>query len=361
MIRYRNLLLCLGVTASLLAACKADKEEEKEQPLPAYKPTPMQVHYPAWVTTFAGAMPVPADNPLTVEGVALGRKLFYEKKLSDNMTQSCASCHKIENAFSDPRKFSEGTNGALGDRNAMAIFNLAWNQKFFWDGRRNSLEEQAHDPVTNPVEMRNTWPVVVQRLQQDPSYPTLFYKAFGTYTIDSNLVVKAIAQFERTLVSFNSRFDKYYFEGDSTVFSEAEKRGYQIFMRQDKGDCNHCHTGVLMSDNGIRNNGLDLSFTDRGLGKVTGLSSDDGKFKVTSLRNIALTAPYMHDSRFNTLMEVINQYDHNVKAGSPNLDPNMDDLKKGVFMSTQEKNDLLAFLLTMTDSSFINNPDFKAP
>lgn len=346
-------------TLMLLAMLACKQKDNNTTPSPVYNPTPLQVSYPAWVNTFAGAMPLPADNPLTKEGVALGRKLFYEKLLSDNSTQSCASCHKIENSFTDPRSFSEGTNGALGDRNAMVIVNLAWTNKLFWDGRRSTLEQQAHDPVTNPIEMRNKWSVVVQRLQNHPLYPSLFFNAFGTSVIDSNLVVKAIAQFERTLVSFNSRFDKYYFEGDTMALNEQEKRGLALFMG--KADCNHCHSDALLTDDAFRNNGLDVSFTDKGRGKVTGNATDDGKFKVTTLRNIALTAPYMHDSRFTTLEQVVEHYNSGVKTTSPNLDTNMDVIKAGLNLSTQEKADLVAFLKTLTDSSFIANPDFKDP
>lgn len=351
-------IVLISLLALQISACK-QKDPDEQVNLPVYNPTPLQVNYPAWVNIFAGAMPVPADNPLTVEGVALGRKLFYDKLLSDNRTQSCASCHRIEHSFNDPRPFSKGTNGAEGDRNAMSIVNLAWSNKLFWDGRRTTLEEQAHDPVTNPVEMRNTWPEVVRRLQQHPEYPSLFYKAFGTTAIDSNLVVKAIAQFERTLVSFNSRFDKYYFEGDTTVFTEQEKRGLALFMG--KADCNHCHTDVMLTDDGLRNNGMDVSFTDKGRGRVTGNAADDGKFKVTTLRNIALTAPYMHDSRFATLEQTVEHYNSGVKTNSPNLDTNMEVIKAGLNLTPQEKADLVAFMKTLTDSSFINNPDFKAP
>lgn len=356
----RSLIVAGLAGLTMIYACKPEDKGTTDLPVPVkYDPTPYPIAYPGWVNIYASVMPVPAANPTTREGVQLGRKLFYDKRLSDDLTMSCASCHKIENAFSDPRKFSAGTNGALGHLNAMAIINLAWANHFFWDGRRNTLEEQAHDPVTNMIEMRNTWPTVVTRLQADANYPALFFKAFGTTRIDSNLVAKAIAQFERTLVSFNSRFDKYYFENDTTALNNQEKRGLDLFFG--RADCDHCHGSALLAENAFRNNGLDDVFTDIGYGKVTGKSTDNGKFKVTSLRNIAQTAPYMHDSRFATLEEVINHYDHGIKPNSPNLESNIDGIKFGINLTVQEKADLLAFLKTFTDSSFITNPEFKEP
>jgi cytochrome c peroxidase len=246
-----------------------------------------------------------------------------------------------------------------GDRNAMAIANLAWSNHFFWDGRRSSLEGQAHDPVTNPIEMKNDWNTVISRLSKDANYPELFYKAFKTRTIDSNLVVKAIAQFERSLVSFNSPFDKFYFESDTNALTAQEKNGLEIFFN--KGDCNHCHSDVLLSDDAFRNNGLDATFTDNGLGKVTNRATDNGKFKVVSLRNIEVTAPYMHDGRFKTLEEVVNQYNDGIHPNSPNMDDNMQKLIQGIQLTNQEKQDLVAFLKTFTDREFLTNKAFSNP
>ena len=244
----RKTLLLVGI-AMLFVVVYACKKEEPDPTPPelVYDPTYISVETPAYVKNYVGDMQHPSDNPLTAQGVDLGRRLFYEKMLSDTKTISCASCHKQENAFDDPRPFSEGTNGTFGDRNAMAIVNAGWETSFFWDGRRSSLEGQAHDPVTNPIEMANTWPEVVTRLQNSTVYPDLFFKAFGTRTVDSNLVVKAIAQFERTLVSFNSKFDTYYHKGDTTVFTQQEKNGLDIFIG--KGMCNNCHAmNTLLTD-----------------------------------------------------------------------------------------------------------------
>ncbi|HRO42591.1 MAG TPA: cytochrome c peroxidase [Flavipsychrobacter sp.] len=351
--------LVLLTVATLIIALHACK---KEEPTPAkiYDPTPLTVEVPAFVKTYVGDMPIPADNPMTEEGVALGRILFYEKMLSNDRSMNCATCHKQENAFDDPRPFSQGTNGAFGDRNAMAIINVGWDKIFFWDGRRNTLEGQAHDPVTNPIEMANTWPEVVSRLQNSAKYPDLFFKAFGTTTIDSNLVTKAIAQFERTMVSFNSKFDKYFYQKDSTVFTEQEKRGLTLFSG--KAMCNMCHlTNTLFTDRDIRNNGLDVNPVDGGLMKFTGNPSDKGKFKVPTLRNIEVTAPYMHDSRFTTLEQVVEFYSSGVKPNSPNLDEHMPDFGSGLNLNTQEKADLVAFLKTLSDQTFLTDPKFSDP
>lgn len=221
------------------------------------------------------------------------------------------------------------------------------------------MELQAHDPVSNPIEMANTWPEVVKRLQNHSDYPKLFFKAFGSKTIDSNMVTKAIAQFERTLVSFNSRYDQYYFENKTSALNAQEIAGLNIYFG--KAHCNDCHSDVLLTDNAVRNNGLDATPVDKGKGEVTGNQSDIGKFKVPTLRNIAVTAPYMHDSRFKTLEQVVDFYNNGVKVTSPNLDEHMQPFVPSLNLTTQEKADLVAFLKTFTDETFLNNPAFKKP
>lgn len=288
----------------------------------------------------------------------MGRILFYDKRLSDDGSMSCAGCHQQENSFDDPRPFSEGISGAFGDRNAMAIVNKAWASSLFWDGRQPSLEAQAHDPVVNPIELETTWPQVMAKLQADATITEMFFDAFGTRTVDSNLVTQAIAQFERTLVSFNSRYDHFVFEGKQEAFTEAEERGYHVYLSK---TCNHCHSDVLLTDNFFRNNGLDANPVDSGRYQFTRDPADFGKFKVPTLRNIALTAPYMHDSRFNTLEEVIEHYSSGIVAASPNLDEHLTPFPNGLQLTQQEKDDLLVFLLALTDSSFISNTDFSEP
>ena len=244
----------------------------------------------------------------------------------------------------------------------MPLFNLAWNfnDKFAWDGKELSLERQALEPVRNPIEMHSSWPNVALKLQQDQEYPSMFLNAFGTERIDSTLVTKAIAQFERTLISGNTKFDQYLL--GNTSLSQQELNGFTIFMSEDKGDCFHCHgsdNNPLWTDNDFHNNGLDTSFNDLGLGAVTGDPNDNGKFKSPSLRNLVYTAPYMHDGRFSTLEEVINHYSEGLQNSST-IDPLMKKVNQGgVQLTPLEKADLKAFLITLTDDDFINNPSFQ--
>ncbi len=325
-------------------------------------PAPLQV--PQVFLQYLPTPIVPADNPQTVEGIALGRKLFFEKLLSSDSTQSCSSCHMPFDAFGDNNQFSTGVTGAIGTRNSMVIFNAAWNlsEKFFWDGRTKTLESQAFKPVTNPIEMNNTWPTVIATLQNHPDYPALFEAAFGTSTIDSVLVVKAIAQFERTLISANSKFDRYLM-GIEPLTAD-EQAGLSLFMTEQGADCFHCHgdpSNPLWTDNEFHDNGLDLVYTDLGLGAITGNSNDNGKFKTPSLRNLFFSAPYMHDGRFATIDEVIDHYSEGLQ-NSPNVDVLLKNVSSGgVQLTPQEKSQLKAFLMTLNDQDFITNPDFQAP
>lgn len=271
---------------------------------------------------------------------------------------SCGTCHQQKFAFTDPRKFSLGVHGDTGIKHSMSLVNLGWAPFFFWDGRANSLESQAHDPITNPIEMASNWKVILPRLQNHPDYPSRFYKAFGSSNIDSFAVMKAIAQFERSIVSFNSKFDKFFFEGDANALTKEEERGMDLFFGG--GTCNHCHSDVLLTDNFMRNNALDME-PDSGLAKVTKLAKDIGKIKVPTLRNIALTAPYMHDGRFKTLEEVIDFYTSKVKVRSPNIDEHMALLTNGFGLRDSDKKALIAFLKTFTDSTLITNEAYSDP
>jgi cytochrome c peroxidase len=338
-----------------LAACRKDPETDSQS-----GPTPYNLDIPAWALAQIHPLNIPADNPMTVEGVALGRKLFYEEALSDNYSMSCASCHQQAHAFTDPRRFSEGTNGALGTRNSMPVQNMLWDHLFFWDGRAHSLEAQALAPVTNPVEMRNTWPVVEQRLRMIDGYPEMFRAAFGTDGIDSVRAVKAIAQFERTFLSYGSRFDRFYFQGDSSALTDQEKRGRTLFFNE--AQCSQCHMLPNFQDHALRNIGLDHSPVDPGLAGITGLPADRGKFKVNTLRNIELTAPYMHDGRFATLEEVMVFYADSVVLSTPNLDNHMGAWTSGAMdLDEQDQADLVAFMRALTDEAFVTNPAFSDP
>lgn len=338
-----------------LISCGSNSED-------AYQPTPYNLEIPPLFEQLLIEPQVPSNNPLTVEGVALGKKLFFDRKLSGDNTQSCASCHNPRNAFTDNNQFSLGIDGNPGFRNSMPLFNLAWNfgDRFAWDGKELGLERQALEPVVNPIEMHSNWTEVAEKLTQDPEYPALFLQAFGSSVIDSTQITKAIAQFERTLISGNSKFDQYLL-GNATL-SAQELNGFNVFMSEEKGDCFHCHgsdANPLWTNNQFHNNGLDDVFTDLGLGAVTGDPNDNAKFRTPSLRNLAFTAPYMHDGRFATLEEVINFYSEGLKM-SPTIDPLMKSAPQGgVQLSDQDKADLKAFLLTLSDNNFINNPDFR--
>lgn len=352
MLRSRILLFVVAVVVGMVG-CRKDPTMY-DGPIA----TPYHLVLPAWVHDSIG--PMPMNEALTVEGVELGRKLFYETTLSDDGTMSCATCHKQEDGFSDIRRFSVGTDGSVGNRNAMAIVNLGWSNNLFWDGRRNSLEGQAHDPVTNPIEMRNTWPVVAERLRAIPGYFERFTAAFGSPEIDSTRVTRAIAQFERTLVSFNSPFDRYWYGGDTNAIDPSAKRGLAIFRA--RGNCSRCHTLGNFTDDHVRNNGLDLMPEDPGLGEVTYLPTDFGKFKTTTLRNIAVTPPYMHDGRFSNLLAVVQFYSGHTAHNSPNIDTVMHHFPTtGNAFTWDEQMDLISFLGSLTDETFLTNPAFAAP
>lgn len=352
--------LILITTLGLLLFARCNKDKVVHEPTPYVLQIPD--HFPD--------MMIPADNPMTVEGVELGRILFYEKKLSLDNSISCASCHASTASFSDPNQFSFGVNNAQGTRNSMALVNLGWQQFFFWDGRKGTLEDQIMEPIPNPVEMHQSWPDALAKLKKDVRYRNRFFQAFGTSEFDSTHVAKAIAQFLRTMISANSKFDVMYkFENGMPLNSQEnviknsvtpeEWAGYDLFKSLNGADCFHCHNGPLMQVQKFSNNGLDAVFTDLGRGGVTGNANDNGKFKVPTLRNIALTAPYMHDGRFATLDEVIEHYSTGVHVSST-IDPLMEFANQGgVQLDAQQKQLLKAFLLTLTDTLFVTNPNFK--
>ncbi|CAM1348942.1 cytochrome-c peroxidase [Tenacibaculum insulae] len=340
----------------LLMSCSSKEENN------IYTPISVNLEIPELFQQKIIAPVIPVNNPLTEEGIALGKKLFFDKILSKNNTQSCATCHDPKKAFTDETQFSDGVDGFFGNRNSMPIFNLAWNfdERFTWDGKELSLERQALEPVRNPIEMHSKWTNVADKINNHAQYPSLFKEAFGNVKIDSTLITKAIAQFERTLISGNSKFDQFLL-GQTTLTTE-EQNGFDVFMDETRGDCFHCHgsdNNPLWTDNQFHNNGLDNVFTDLGLGKVTGDPNDNGKFRSPSLRNLKFTAPYMHDGRFATLDEVINHYSTGLKS-STTIDPLMKKVNQGgVHLSNKDKADLKAFLLSLSDNDFVNNPDFQ--
>ncbi len=343
-------VLFLFLVFAFIASCDRNKPVEE-----VYQTTPYVLTIPQGFPQ----MQIPADNPLTIEGVALGKRLFYDNILSGNNTQSCGSCHNQTLAFTDNgTRFSTGIDGIQGTRNAQGLTNIGFNLHFFWDGRKSTLESLILEPVTNPIEMHQPWVLAMSKLNAHPEYPKLFKQAFNADKIDSMHVVKAIAQFLRTMISSNSRLDKRL--NNTGNLTNSELNGLVIF-KTERGDCFHCHQidgSRLLTDNQFHNNGLDATFTDLGRGAITGNASDNGKFLTPTLRNIALTAPYMHDGRFQTLEQVIDHY-NNGGVSSPTVDPLMKHVGTGLNLTNQEKADLLAFLRTFTDSTFINDTRFR--
>lgn len=315
-------------------------------------------------------MDIPLDNQLTEEGVELGRFLFFDPILSGNDRMACADCHFSKNAFTDNLGVSLGTEGLAGTRSAMSLVNSGFSSNgLFWDGRVQTLEEQALLPVEDVIELHANWEDVEEKLRKHQDYPTRFRKAFGIDNIDEitrELAVKAIAQFERTLVSANSKYDRVI-RGEE-FFEDEEVNGFEIFFDEPNdlpdGECGHCHNAPLFTVNQYFNNGLDSvgnleNFKDKGLGEVTNNLFDNGKFRAPTLRNIALTAPYMHDGRFQTLEEVMDHYNEGVHFAD-NLDPLLQK-PGGLGLTEQHKKDLIAFLHALTDTSFVNNPAFQNP
>ncbi len=330
-------------------------------------PTPLELDLPA----FFGAPYENVDNPLTVEGVELGRMLFYEKMLSGDNTVSCGSCHQQEHAFTDGLGKAVGIDDLEGTRSSMSVVNAAWDHHFFWDGRSATLEEQALLPIENPIEMNETLPNVLAKLQASSVYPAKFEAAFETTQITSELVAKALAQFERTLISSNSRYDQFL-RGE-IQFTEQELRGFNLFSTHPVpgqvrgGNCGDCHLGYTQINKDLKNNGIDgIIGSDIGFEAISGDTIDRGKFKVVSLRNIALTAPYMHDGRFATLDEVMDHYNDTTITVHENVDPEIiggvnEPMGTSLLLTEQEKQDIIVFMQTLTDTSFINNDGFSDP
>jgi len=307
------------------------------------------------------------DYKITDEGVTLGRYLFYDKILSRNKSFSCASCHKQEFAFADNSTFSTGINGDTLKRNTPPIFNVAWYNSLFWDGRAKTIEEQILFPVSDHKEMDLDWKIASKRINQSSFYKKQFRNIYGNLIIDSLLICNAIAQFERSLISCNSKYDDVI-QGKQ-YFSKQEHNGFVIVNDQSMGDCFHCHTtdvNTVGTTGGFANNGLDTISTfseikDIGKASISNKKEDIGVFKIPSLRNIAVTAPYMHDGRFQTLEEVLDFYSEGIQ-NTKNIDSKMQYAHKGgVHLSENDKKDVVLFLKTLTDSSFINNSKFSNP
>ncbi len=319
---------------------------------------PNATPYRLTISQFAPQPDLPRDNPLTGEGVALGGRLFFDRRLSADNSQSCAACHHPREAFTEPRRFSRGIDGDIGTRNAMPLLNLAWKSSFFWDGRAATLREQVLQPIQNPIEMHESLANAVAKIAADRDYHRLFANAFGSPEITSDKIARALEQFLLVQVSFDSKYDRIM--NGTAKFTGEEQRGFILFNTeydpyhgQYGADCFHCHGGPLLQSQDFANNGLDSAFRDLGRYKVTKRAGDEGKFAVPSLRNVAVTAPYMHDGRFRTLEEVVEHYCTGMKR-SPTLDPNLAKHPDGgVPLSADDKRALVAFLKTLTDQKFL--------
>ena len=339
MLRWWPLLL-------LLTACGEDSQMPSSTPPPAF-----------------AAILYPADNASTGAGIALGKTLFFDPALSEDGRISCATCHRPELAFSDGLPVSRGVNDLPGTRNTPGLANIGYfHQPLFWDGRADNLEAQALHPIGSAHEMGGSWPAVIAYLHTQPAYVTAFREAFAGQPIDATRVGRALAQYQRTLVSANSKYDRVQ-RGEAT-FTAQEALGNAIFFDYGddittefaglpKGECAHCHTPPHFTNQRYENNGLDevtdlTAFTDPGRGAITGQVYDNGRFRNPGLRNVALTAPYMHDGRFTTLEEVVDHYNTGGKYAenrSPNVHP--------LGLDTAQKAALVAFLHTLTDTSFV--------
>jgi len=362
----RLALLSIAFSLLLFSQCREDN--------PIVRPEPVGTPYTLEIPTGFPPANIQSDNPLTEEGIKLGRFLFYEKALSGDGTQSCGSCHMQERAFTDATPTSVGINGTFGTRKAMPLFNLAFHDNFFWDGRTLTLEEQASLPIEDPIEMDNDLATAVANIQAMPIYPPMFQAAFGSNTVSSENIGKAIAQFERTLISANSKFDSVVRLQSGASFTALEQRGYDLFSSDfdpnggSGGDCFHCHGeretaylfGAFGRDLQFVNNGLKENYSDEGRALITGKASDVGKFKVPSVRNVEFSFPYMHDGSIPNLDSLIGFYNFGGHLHA-NIDPNMKAAGQGRNWSAGQKQALAAFLRTLSDYQFLEDTTLSNP
>lgn len=294
------------------------------------------------------------NNGLISSKIELGRTLFYDPILSKDSSISCASCHSPFNAFAHTdHNLSHGINDLIGNRNAPALFNLAWQNSFMWNGAINHLDMQALAPISHPKEMDEKIENIVIKLASSKCYQSMFFKAFQDSFITGERILKSLSQFQLTLISANSKYDEL--KKGKTTFTEQENKGYLLFLK----NCNSCHTEPLFSNYGFANNGLpiDSTLNDYGKGMITKQSNDSLLFKIPSLRNLSYTYPYMHDGRFKKLIQVLNHYTSNIKQSKTLAH----ELKSPIVLSTNDKVDLIAFLLTLNDKSFVFDPKHQFP
>lgn len=347
-----------------LSGCKQDYVDAGQ--VVELDATPYALSFPQHIV----APLLPLDNPLTVAKVKLGRMLFHESKLSGDESMSCATCHLQSAAFTDTAQLSLGIRGLAGHRNAMSVFNMAWNDNgFFWDGRAELLRHQSLLPIQDSLEMDETLGNAAAKLAAEESYQHAFIRAFGDDEVTAERMALAMEQFMLTITSFNSKYDRYLSGMES--LTESELRGLELFTTEyneffpefSGADCQHCHGGPNFSNNQYMNNGLDEEgdMTDIGRMAVTENPGHMGQFKVTSLRNIALTAPYMHDGRFNNLEEVIDHYNEGLHSSST-LDPALAaTMSTGLMLTAEDKADLISFLHTLTDEQLAEETEYSSP
>ncbi len=300
---------------------------------------------------------LPGDNPLTVEGIALGESLFNDRRLSKNNRQSCANCHRERLAFTDGGAFSTGVDRVQGTRSSMPLFNLAWQPAYAWDGTQSHIRDQSIKAMTSEIEMHGDPATIVATLEKDAALRAKFAAAFGSPEISVARIGLALEQYLLTIVSGDSKFDRA--TRSLTTLTEEEQRGFTLFATEYDpargrygADCFHCHGDALFSDYSYKNNGLDRTFLDEGRALATGRETDRGKFKTPSLRNVELTAPYMHDGRFGLLEDVVAHYDHAIRR-SATLDPNIaKHPDEGLKLSDADQHALVAFLKTLTEEKW---------
>lgn len=359
--------LTFGVLAIQMAGCSCSKEKETTYSTPT--PVSVSSKLPWYIKNHYTE---PTDNQTTEEGITLGEMLFNEKALSADNSISCSVCHDPKKAFADGLVVSKGINGILAPRNAPGLLNVGLQRKLFWDGRDTSLEQQSLHPIQNPDEMNLSIADAVRKLEQIPTYPDLFGKAFGDKKITGERIAKAIAQFERSLMSFKTKYDRFLMEKYTPT--AEEKLGMDLFFTHPDpfaglsgirgGNCGDCHlpqtlTGRPNGFESFHNTGLvSTGDPETGLQKTTGLSTDFGKFKTPSLRNIALTAPYMHNGRFASLEEVLDHYNSEELFSKPNVDiliqkGTNQKFGQSLMLTEPEKKAIIAFLHMLTDSTYV--------
>jgi len=298
---------------------------------------------------------IPEDNLPNKVRIELGRKLFYDPILSKDSSISCSSCHLTELAFTDGKKFSDGVDGQKTERNTPTLTNIAYHNSFFWDGGNHSLPLQVVGPLENELEMNLSARDAVERLKNNAEYTQLMERAYNLKEPNIYGLTRAIAAFERTLISGNSPFDKYKYQDQKDALTQNELDGMNLFFSSSL-KCAECHSDFNFTNYQFENNGIYLNYSDSGRARITLNSADAGKFKVPSLRNVELSAPYMHDGSFSNLSDVI---DHYAQGGKGHH--NQSNKITGFSITPQEKQNLISFLESLTDHEFLNNPNFKAP